>query len=226
MKHSINLFQADLIPEQPWLTLPRILFVILLLIVALVAAKGVMSWQVSGLQSELATATAQRANAQQQITQLGGQLAAIRPDARLQAEVLRLEAEVLTRQRLLAELQRRGQLDQHDYASLLSDLARLHRDGLWLTRIQQRQGSVILHGKAVDASLLPLWMQQFKTAATLSASRFNMVELKRDDQDILNFILQGTPASASRLVIPVGELNGDELESNGDRRPLPIGAEQ
>lgn len=212
MKHSINLFQADLVPEQPWLTVQRILLAMLVVVLVLAAVRGVSEWQLSAARSELSQLQQQRSSAQQQISELGTQAAARRPDPRLEREIVRLEATVQTRQALLAELQRRGQLSRLDYAQLLTDLARLQRDGLWLTRIQQQQQQVTLHGKATDAGLLPEWMQSFQLAPSLADRRFTMVELKRDDADILNFVLQSSSAASQQVVIPVDDIIYESAE--------------
>lgn len=212
MKHSINLFQADLVPEQPWLTVQRILIALLVVVVVLVAMRGISEWQLSGARSELNQLQQQRVSAQQQVSELGSQVAARRPDPRLERDIVRLEATVQTRQALLAELQRRGQLSRLDYAQLLTDLARLQRDGLWLTRIQQQQQQVTLHGKAVEAGLLPEWMQSFQLTPSLADRRFTMVELKRDEADMLNFVLQSSSAASQQVVIPAEDIVQDNAE--------------
>ncbi|RUO23457.1 hypothetical protein CWE08_02085 [Aliidiomarina iranensis] len=212
MKHSINLFQHDLIPEQPWLSFTRVLLATLLVCVVLVGWKGMLILQLKDLQTQVATQQEKLANEQQELAQLSEQLRAKTPSSALQAEVNQLESEVSMRQFLLAEFQRRGQIKQQDYAELLTDLAILHREGVWLTRIHQDRNRLNLHGHSVNASILPQWMQSFKTSATLSDRRFNMVELKRDNRDLLSFVLQGSSGDMAEF-LPV---EGNSFDEQGN----------
>lgn len=199
MKHNINLFQADLIPERPWLTLPRLLIILLIIVGILLLLNGYSSLQLRQLNAELQQQTNIRSELQNKSTQLTRQIAGLRADPRLESQVMALDAEIRIRQSLIAEFQRRGQMTRQDYAGLLTDLARIDYEGLWLTRIQQRQGQIRLHGLTVDAGYLPTWMQDFNKSPMLSQRQFNMVTLKRDQQQLLSFELLGTPANMVRV---------------------------
>ncbi len=215
MKHTINLFQQDLIPEQPWLNFTRVLLGIIIVCAVLVAWKATVMLQVQGLQSQINVQRSALANEQQQLAQISEQLRAQQPSSELKAEVNRLETEVLMRQFLLAEFQRRGQIKQQDYAELLTDLAILHREGVWLTRIHQDRNRLNLHGHSVNASILPQWMQSFKTSTVLSERRFNMVELKRDSRDLLSFVLQGNAGDMADFSLNSMPARDSENSNNG-----------
>ena len=133
MKHNINLFQADLIPERPWLTLPRLLVALLIIVGILLLLKGYTSLQLRQLNAELQQQTSLRSELQSTSTQLSRQVANLRADPRLESQVMALDAEIRIRQSLIAEFQRRGQMTRQDYAGLLTDLARIDYEGLWLT---------------------------------------------------------------------------------------------
>lgn len=209
MKHNINLFQADLIPERPWLTLPRLLVALLIIVGILLLLKGYTSLQLRQLNAELQQQTSLRSELQSTSTQLSRQVANLRADPRLESQVMALDAEIRIRQSLIAEFQRRGQMTRQDYAGLLTDLARIDYEGLWLTRIQQRQGQIRLHGLTVDAGYLPTWMQDFNKSPMLSQRQFNMVTLKRDQQQLLSFELIGAPANRVRV-----DLSNQDAASN------------
>lgn len=214
MKHTINLFQQDLIPEQPWLTLPRVFIVILVLCAVLGVWKAGLMLQTSALESQVEAQRTLLNEQQQQLATLSDQLRTQAPNPALEADVGRLENQVATRQYLLAEFRRRGQIKQHDYAGLLTDLALLHRDGVWLTRIHQDRDQLNLHGHAVNASILPQWMQSFKESTVLSERRFNMVELKRDNRELLSFVLQGS--SRGVQAIPPTENNDSDTTNSAE----------
>lgn len=210
MKHNINLFKADIIPERPWLTLPRLLIVLLIIVGTLLLVKGYLSLQQNRLNTELQQQMSLRSELQNESAQLTRQVASLRTDPRLESQVMTLDAEIRIRQSLIAEFQRRGQMTRQDYAGLLTDLAKIDHEGLWLTRIQQRQGQIRLHGLTVDASYLPAWMQGFNNSSMLSQRQFNMVTLKRDQQQLLSFELIGTPAN----MIHVDMTNQDTLSTS------------
>nr|WP_228517698.1 PilN domain-containing protein [Aliidiomarina indica] len=135
----------------------------------------------------------------------------MRPRSDLTRDVQRLEAQIELRQRLLAELRRRGQLSRHDFAGLLTDLARHHQDGVWLTRIQQNQNQLVLSGQSTDPAILPFWLNGFRQAETLSQRHFNMVELRRDDRDVLRFVLQSTGTGIAPEYVP--QTQGEETNT-------------
>ncbi|EGN74910.1 Fimbrial assembly protein (PilN) [Idiomarina sp. A28L] len=214
MKHTINLFQQDLIPEEQWLTLSKVLIVIAVLCGLLGIWKAGLMVQANGIESQVAEQRVVLNEQQQQLATLSEQLRLQAPNPVLQADVGRLENQIATRQYLLAEFQRRGQIKQHDYAGLLTDLALLHRDGVWLTRIHQDRDQLNLHGHAVNASILPQWMQSFKESTVLSERRFNMVELKRDNRELLSFVLQGSSRGVQE--IPPTENNDSDATNSAE----------
>lgn len=217
MKHSINLFQQDMIPEQPWLTLSRVLLVVAVLLFMLGVWKVGLVLQANTLGSNVEAQRTILTEQQQELTRLTERLHAQAPSAELQSDVNRLENEVATRQYLLAEFQRRGQIQQHDYAGLLTDLALLHREGVWLTRIHQERGRVNLHGYAVSASVLPAWMQSFSESKVLSERRFNMVELKRDNRELLSFVLQGNTRGIQQVPATANDENESTAAAEGSQ---------
>lgn len=212
LKQTVNLYRADLKPRQPLLTFHRLLVTLVCVFVLMVGWRVVLEVQQATFNERLEAARTEQAARQQQMTQLAQQVREMRPRSDLTRDVQRLETEIQLRQTLLAELRRRGQLRRHDFAGLLTDLARHHQDGVWLTRIQQTQNQLVLSGQSTDPAVLPYWLSGFRQAETLSQRHFNMVELRRDDRNILRFVLQSTGTGIAPEYIPrAAEENNAEM---------------
>ncbi|TRW50472.1 PilN domain-containing protein [Aliidiomarina halalkaliphila] len=202
LKQTVNLYRADLQPRQVLLTFDRLVITLVLVFILMLGWRVVLEVQQSAFSDRIEAARTEQLQKQAEMTRLAEQVRDMRPRTDLTREVQRLETEVQLRQSLLAEMRRRGQLRRHDFAGLLTDLARHHQDGIWLTRIQQSQNQLILTGQSTDPAILPYWLSGFRQSNTLSRRHFSMVELRRDDRDVLRFVLQSSGTGIAPEYVP------------------------
>ncbi|RUO33431.1 PilN domain-containing protein [Aliidiomarina sanyensis] len=168
MKHSINLYRADLVPKRPLLDLQRVLTVVLVLWVIGVGWRVVLEIQTMRLESQLQAAQTEQRQKQQLLSQLSAQVAQLQIDPQLERRVRQLQAEVQNKRSVLFEFTELGSVQSFDYAAIMTELARVHEEGLWVTRIEENRGVLNLHGHAVDPALIPRWMQKFQETEQLS----------------------------------------------------------
>lgn len=224
LKQTINLYRADLKPRQALLTFNRLLISLVIVVVLMASWRVVMEIQQSALRDGIEAARSEQLQTQAEMTRLAEQARDMRPRTDLTREVQRLETEIQLRQSLLAEMRRRGQLRRHDFAGLLTDLARHHQDGIWLTRIQQTQNQLILTGQSTDPAILPYWLSGFRQSSTLSSRHFSMVELRRDDRDVLRFVLQSAGTGIAPDYVP-HTLEQDNADSMNDQSQEQVRSE-
>ncbi len=93
----------------------------------------------------------------------------------LQARLAEAEAMLRRRQELLALVRAQDRPDAPRFSAYLRGLAEQARPGLWLTRIELRQGgeSLSLQGRAVEAGLVPGLLQRLKAATAFVGKRFD-----------------------------------------------------
>ncbi|EKE85411.1 PilN domain-containing protein [Idiomarina xiamenensis] len=190
MKLWVNLYQADLKPVVQRLTLTRVLLAAAaILLLGIVINTALSQWlahtqaQVTELQQQLKRQTQQQAELQQQLAQHTG-------DAELLAAVADLQTRLQHKQQLLTQVQQLPQQQQLALAQLLTDLANLPRQPLWLTDIQVSADQLILIGRAQQAASLPRWLDSFAQAPSLQQRRFDVVSLDQNQQGVLQFTLQ------------------------------------
>ena len=115
-------------------------------------------------------------------------------DGRLNDETLMARVEVLQKQLdarllLINELEKKEQLKNQGFSSLLTDLAEYHKDGVWLKRIRVSEQQMQLSGGASDAAIVPQWINSLKQADYFAGRKFAAATMYRDESDALQFEL-------------------------------------
>ncbi|WP_113907015.1 PilN domain-containing protein [Aliidiomarina celeris] len=199
----INLYHSSLQPVREVLTGSRVLLAVAVVVVLMLGWRGVLEIQHRAVLSEARALAAEQEQQRSDMTSLSQAIGQRRLDRALSTQVANLERDVTARRALLQEFQRRGEIRNVNYSPLLHELASIHRDGLWLTRISISAQGIELHGRTTSAVLIPQWMRGFENTQTLSPFQFSVVELRRDDQDLLNFALisrnQGSTATVATV---------------------------
>lgn len=230
--YRLNLFDESVLPEQPVLSLGRVALVLALVIVVLLGWRGLVSWETRQLVSEREQLQSEQQSVQEEVRELSRQVAAQQVDTELENEIARLERHIQQRRELLRELRRRGQVEEFDYAALFRDLVAVHIEGIWLTRIQQRENQLTLRGKTLSASALPRWLENFEQGQVLGDRQFAVVELERDSRSVLNFALHSAARGTTDTQRLVSEIldetetetteetnNNQDTSNNGGDRP-------
>lgn len=210
MKYGVNLYRESLLPRQDWLSFARVLAAVAIAIGLLIIWRGGIAVSEYRVQSAANSMSEKQQELQQETGRLASVVGQLRPDRQLERSVEQLERDLERQRALLSRLRSGGGVEQYDYAKLLFDLPQIHVDGVWLTRIQQLAGDLSLYGKTTDAALLPRWMNNFSDVESLSGKRFAVVELERDDRQVLNFTIQ-----SRRRPQPV-ETDADEPDVDSD----------
>ena len=139
------------------------------------------------VRSELQQAQTNYEALQTNLTQLTAQAQEQQVTQRLSREVERLELEIAASRSLLQEFSSFSMVSQVNFGSVLSDLAYVHVDGIWLTRIVADENGVEIYGKTLQPATIPEWISGFTEAPTLEPFQFSVVALQRDQQNVLNF---------------------------------------
>lgn len=197
MKNRVNLYPRELRPTYDLLTLGFALG--LWLAAALII--GFWQWQMhqqwTVLQAqEQATATqlaGLRTQVKRQVQQLDRE-----PSQALVEQIQLLQRQIAAQQEVLAMLAQRERTDKPGYASLMDDLARLHHPDIWLTHINMTDDRIQLEGGTRTAEALPQWLSLLSQGNSLTGTEFATVQLIRDEQENLGFVLSSTAADTIR----------------------------
>ena len=179
MSQQINLFNPIFLQKKKYfsaLTMVQGLGMIALG-VALLAAYA--AFELSRLRPEARAITAQLEAARAQFSVVQAQTER-RRDPGLEAEVQRMEAQVLAMQRVADKLRANEGVAMTDgYSDYMGAFARQIVDGLWLTSfsIDEAGGQISISGAAVRPELIPLYLQRLGREHVLRGKAFDVLEM-------------------------------------------------
>ena len=181
MSQQINLYQPVFRRQRKLFSAMTIAQAAGLFIAGLALIYAYGSWQVASLGDEIATLEAQRSVAMTQLQTLSAQ-ARPSPRSQLVADQLReAERETLQKRRLLLAFQTRRLGNTRGFAAHLEALARQRIDGLWLTRVEVRDGGVALEGETEAGELVPRYLARLGTETAFRGTEFSRFKLTRGD---------------------------------------------
>jgi len=182
MAGQINLYDPSLERKRDWLALGNVVAVAVLLAVA-VGAFGYLA------RLDVAPLAAQASAGQNQLTALRAQLAALeaqasgrKPDARLEAQLTALQADLGLRTEVLDNLRRNmGDVERAAYTDYLRALARQSLNGLWLTEFRVAEaGRLAIGGCTVDPALLPEYIRRLNSEPAFQGQAFANLKIDKE----------------------------------------------
>jgi hypothetical protein len=184
MNQQINLYQPIFRQERKLLSLRTVLMALAIVSVALISIWG-FSWrQVNRLAHDVDTVKHRLETQQQMVTSVSGQIAEKTTPEKVQANIKHLSALLADRSRALQLIRSGAAGSSAGFTARLEALARNHTDGLWLDHLSlsggsETTGGLLLEGHALDAQLLPVYLQQLANEPNLSGARFDQVVIDR-----------------------------------------------
>ena len=191
-KHSINLLQAELFPEQPLLTLSRVALAWLALLVIMVVWAVVTEINYSqsaarydGLLKE-----------QQQKTKLANKLAAqvqnrqVSPALTQSLNTIKLVMQ--HKDALLTKLTDSNETFAGGFVMAMNDLSAMHHKDIRLQSISINANDMSFTGLARNPQAVPAWLAGFKQSRLLSGKAFVHFQLSQNEQNITEFSVSST----------------------------------
>jgi len=180
MSQQINLFNPIFLKQEKHfsaLTMAQGLGAIFL---AAILFTAYTAYQLSSLQAEQKSVTAQLQLAKNQLAKVTADYPPKEKDMRLEASLQRTEAQVRSLQQV-SDVLRKGELGNTDgYAEYLRAFARQIVDGVWLTSLTlQGAGSAIsLEGSALRPELVPVYLTRLKSEPVMQGASFSSLEMQ------------------------------------------------
>lgn len=193
MKFRVNLYPQELRPRYELITLSFV-FCIWILAIGLVggiwwyASDQLVQWQ------SLDSSQEQRLQAERTNLRNQAQLMHQEPSETLAQRVVELQKQVALRQQILSLLQKQHQ-PNGGYAALMLDLAKYHHDKVWLNRIRVVDDQLLLQGGTTEGNAVPDWLAQLAQSPNFHGQEFATIQLNRDEQDNLQFMLSSELAN-------------------------------
>ncbi|MCW9024831.1 MAG: hypothetical protein OQK73_09110 [Gammaproteobacteria bacterium] len=202
---QINLYQAVFRKTTLLLSARSLLRASAALAGFLVVVTALLQWQLSQQSSALETAKAQQTAQLAKLAKLQQQVQNRQQDKKLLHEIEVLSTHIANKQRVMQVLttQRFGNTD--GFTEHVKGLARQRIDGMWLTDISISKGGEHLgmKGQALQAELLPRYLQRLSSEAAFLGKSFKTLNIARNDKNPswVDFNLQSViPEKAGSMV--------------------------
>ncbi len=181
MSQQINLFNPRFRKEKRYLTAPALTLMLAAALAGSLAFAVAARSRAAGLEAEAAAVKAQLAEAE---TRKQTVLAALVPrakDAAVEEALAAGEADSRALRGVSAILEQDKVGNPHGYAAYFHALARNRVTGLWLTGVQVdgAQADIGLRGRALQAELLPGYLNGLAREPVLQGKAFGHVEIGR-----------------------------------------------
>lgn len=192
MYQQINLYQPVFRRQHKVFSARTLLQIFAVMTVLLLALYGHARWTLAGLQH---TSAAMGKQYEQLATRLGVLEGAGKSEAAmsLDAEVDHLQNTIAARKRLLEQFSQLSIRERPGFGDVFDTLAQHSLPGLWLTGISLLEdGYTELRGTAVNARLVPRYLQLLPEQGQLNSLNPGSVSLERrsDDTTQVNFRLR------------------------------------
>ncbi|MGL4476314.1 MAG: PilN domain-containing protein [Shewanella sp.] len=204
MKTKINLFNEDLLPPKLLLSFQHLVMGSAALLAIGVLMVTFASYWINH-QQQLQTQQAIASELQTQVQTMERQLAERKPDPALVAEVDLLTQRLRVKQLLLTELDRRSTITSEGFSPLMTELASVPQQGVWLSKIEVQGQAVSLYGFALKAENVPTWIDELKQTSSLQGYAFSAMTMLRDDAKPLSFSLTSQPEAPVAAAGGVGK---------------------
>ena len=185
MSQQINLYNPLFEPRREWLSF-NVAAAVILAVLGLIAAGSIAAnWRYHSLVRQEQAASQRLANAKEEMTRLANQLAGRQKDPQLLAELDRAQAELKSRDEVIAVLQGGALGNTSGYSEYLRAFARQSIEGLWLTgfSISGAGHHVVIEGRTLRADLVPDYLQRLNREHILKGSTFAEMQMQQPAQD-------------------------------------------
>jgi hypothetical protein len=182
---EINLFQPELRAPAPALSARLILRAVGGLALALVLFYGFASKRADTETKVVARLETQKTETTARLEGLELQVSKLIADPTLAAEVRNLGIETETRRALVRAVEKRALGSSNGFSPQLEGLAKHTLEGVWLHQIKIEHGGegLALAGSALNAELLPHWLEGMRDEPGLSGRAFQTVRIQPSDPD-------------------------------------------
>jgi hypothetical protein len=185
VSQQINLFNPIFLKKEKYFSALTMLQALGLIALGTALMGGYASFELSRLRPEANAVTAQLGAAQGQLAGVKAQVARQKDNA-LEAELQRVEAEVLALQRISRSLNQNDARNNIDgYSEYMRAFSRQIMDGIWLTgfSIGGSGSEISISGGALRPELVPAFLNRLSTEPTMHGKAFGTLEMSRPESE-------------------------------------------
>lgn len=188
-KYSINLLQAELLPEKVLLTLPRVVIVWCLVLFVMVGWGVVTNANQQSLKEKLTLLQQENNKYTNQLENFSAQLTARKVDSQLADRLSTIKILMGSKQALHAKLTNPNITYVAGFATAMDELAQLHHQDIRLQIININNEEMTFSGLALTPEAVPAWLAGFENSVLLSGKSFSHFKLSENKENITEFMV-------------------------------------
>jgi Tfp pilus assembly protein PilN len=188
-KLSINLLQADLLPEKALWTLNRVVGLWSTTLLAMFGFIFITQLQLANLETEFETVNLLNSNQKLQLQNLELAVSNNRKDTELLAQLNTIKLVIANKQHLHQQLTDPTQTYSAGFSSAMAELAALHDKNISLQKVNIGHGHMTFSGIARTPDAVPNWLSGFESSTFLSGQRFINFSLTENKQQLTEFVV-------------------------------------
>lgn len=178
MSQQINLVNPLFLRQKKYFSAVAMAEGLGLLVLGLAVVYGLVLMERGSLDRSLAEIARQHAVQKERFNKLSAELSPMGTEQEMDARLSAAEKDLAAKQAMLSQLSSGTLEATSGYSLLLTAFARQSISGLWLTAIMAgASGRLVVRGRALQAELLPVYMQQLGREEVLKGRPFDRLEL-------------------------------------------------
>ncbi len=181
MSQQINLFNPALRKQRDHISAHNLGLAVAGVLALLVALTVFSGWRADQRHAEAQALDKQLKTEQARLAALAQQVAELKPDARIAAELAKAESLLAARKEVIAVLQNGVIGKTEGYSENMRALARQSVTGLWLTGFAISGGGneTEIHGRTLSADLVPAYIRRLNAEKVFNGRGFAALDMKR-----------------------------------------------
>ncbi len=193
-KNNINLLQAELFPEKPLLTLPRVVGVWLGLFSLMLIWVVVTELNYNQSAATYNVLLKEQQQKQKLVKQLESQLKNRQVSPTLQRDLDTMKLVMQHKNALLNKLTDSNETFAGGFVMAMNDLSAMHHKDIRLQTISIDAQNMSFSGLARTPQAVPAWLAGFKQSRLLSGKAFIQFKLSKNEQNITEFVVSSLPS--------------------------------
>jgi len=186
-KYSINLFQEELRPKKPLLSLTRVVIAWLATFIFMFVWMLFNQYQVSNLDTEHAVLLNNNTKLQVKLKELEGKISQHQPSKELNDKLALLKLLLANKKVLYQQLTDRSRTNVVGFSAAMTELSAMHHPDISLNTVTINNDFMTFKGVARAPDVVPTWLAGFENSVLLSGQSFANFTLAENEQKLTEF---------------------------------------
>jgi len=196
-KNSINLLQADLLPKQALVTLPKVVTLWFVVFLFMLSWTFLNQYQVSTLSAKHLALSQTKAKQTKLLAQLQDKVKTNRASSKVIEELAMLKSFLKNKNVLLGELTDPTHTSVAGFASAMTELSMMHHKDISLRNVNITYQDLTFSGLARTPEAVPAWLAKFESSKFLSGKSFVNFSLNENEEKLTEFLVSSKASAGN-----------------------------